>query len=143
MPGFAIDAKVLLLSSELAKEQLRLRALHSFPHDATILFGFSVAIKPEGMAEVSALLDELTNVTKQMWPALAMSFVFEGNNLCFGCNLTLLISQQVLAKEHQDIIQLLHSELKLDQSIEIGLRLKASPKSLLAEGAEPFILQIL
>lgn len=98
VPGFAIDAKILLLSSELAKEQLRLRTLHNFPQDATTLFGISIAIKPEGVADVSALLDELTSMVNQMIPGLAASFVFEGHNLCFGCDLAIFVYGQTLAK---------------------------------------------
>jgi hypothetical protein len=42
-----------------------------------------------------------------------------------------------------DLITKIQTELKVDQNVELNVRVATSPAELLAEGAEPFILQLL
>jgi hypothetical protein len=58
--GFALDAKVLILSPELHKEHLRVRTLHSFPEtSADVIASVSIAIKHESIPKVQAHFEEL------------------------------------------------------------------------------------
>jgi hypothetical protein len=51
-PGLAIDAKLLFLSPSLHKEHLRVRALHSFPADATFVVNLSVEVKHDSIPKI-------------------------------------------------------------------------------------------
>lgn len=51
-PGIALDAKLLFLSPELAKETLRIRALHSFPADADLTVSLAITIPHDAIPTV-------------------------------------------------------------------------------------------
>ena len=143
-PGLALDVKLLFLSPELSKEHVRVRALHSFPSDADFVVNLAVAIKHGAIAEVQSHFAEIKEFTQYMLPDPSLvSLVIEGNNLCIGLNLSMFLRATAVLEKHQDIIQKVQEELKVDQNVEIGLRLAASPKELLSEGAEPLISQIM
>ena len=89
MPGLAVDAKILFLSPTLHKEHLRVRALHSFPADATFVANLSVEVKHDAIPKIQSLFGELkAYVTKMLPDPSTISFVFEGNLLNIGFNLS-------------------------------------------------------
>lgn len=143
-PGIALDAKILLLSPELSKEHLRVRALHSFPADADVVASLAITIPHDSIAIVQAQFEEIKEFVAYMLPDPSIvSLVIEGHHLCIGLNLTSFLRAGNLIEKHSDIIKKMQNELKVDQNIELSIRLAASPKELLAEGAEPFIMQLL
>lgn len=76
-------------------------------------------------------------------PQLAqlLSVVAEGHKVCIGIKVPNMLGKGAL-DQHQVMIDKVQEELKVDQNIEFTVRLAASPKDLLAEGAEPFLIQI-
>lgn len=68
-----------------------------------------------------------------------VSFVFEGHNLNIGLNLTSFMRIGHLIEAHSDLISKVQEELKVDQNVEVSVRLATSPEEVLSEGAEPFI----
>lgn len=60
-----------------------------------------------------------------------VSFVFEGNLLNIGFNLTSFMNLSTVIEEHTDIITKVQEELKVDQNVELSLRLSASPFDIL------------
>jgi hypothetical protein len=51
-PGLSLDAKLLFLSPTLSKEHVRIRALHSFPADATFVANLSVEVKHDAVSKI-------------------------------------------------------------------------------------------
>ena len=114
-PGTALDTKIMIMSPELHKEHLRLRALHSFPADADFVVGARIMIKPEAIPAVQMHLEELKEFTKYMLPDPSLvSIVFEDNYLCVGFNLTVFLKIGNLIEKHEDIIKRVQQELKVD-----------------------------
>jgi hypothetical protein len=70
-----------------------------------------------------------------------VSAITEGNKV----NLAFLFKAQVAStiQAFGDLVHTIQNELKVDQSLELSLRLAASPKQLLEEGAEPLLMQLL
>jgi hypothetical protein len=66
-----------------------------------------------------------------------VSFVFEGNLLNIGFNLSKFFRVPNPMEQHGDIISKVQEELKVDQNVEISLRLAASPNEVFSEDAEP------
>jgi len=60
-------------------------------------------------------------------------------------NLAFLFKAQVAStiQAFGDLVHTIQNELKVDQSLELSLRLAASPKQILDEGAEPLLMQLL
>ena len=88
-PGLSVDVKLLFLSPSLHKEHLRVRALHSFPGDAHLLVNLSAEVKHPSIPILEGVITELrAYVTKMLPDPSVVSFVFEGNLLNIGLNLT-------------------------------------------------------
>lgn len=105
-PGFALDAKALFLSPELTKEHLRVRTLHSFPADADFVVSVSIAVKGDGVSEISSLFEGIKEFTQLMLPDPSLlSLVFEGHNLCIGLNLTPFAKISHIIEPHKPIIE--------------------------------------
>jgi len=70
-----------------------------------------------------------------------VSAITEGNKV----NLAFIFKAQVAStiQAFGELVHTIQNELKVDQSLELSLRLAASPKQLLEEGAEPLLLQLL
>ena len=104
-PGFALDAKLLFLSPELTKEHLRVRTLHSFPTDADFVVSVSIAVKGDGVSEITSLFEGMKEFAEFMLPDPSiLSLVFEGHNLCIGLNLTPFLRISHLIEAHKTII---------------------------------------
>jgi hypothetical protein len=137
-PGFALDAKLLFLSPSLHKEHLRVRALHSFPGDATVVANLSVEVRHDKVSRIQGLFSELKAfVTKIVPDPSVVSFVFEGSVLNIGFNLTSFVTIGNVMEGHEDIITKVQEELKVDQNVDLSIRFAVSPEELLAEDAEP------
>jgi hypothetical protein len=52
VPGLSVDAKLLFLSPSLHKEHLHVRALHSFPADATLVANLSVEVRHDAISKI-------------------------------------------------------------------------------------------
>lgn len=68
-----------------------------------------------------------------------INFVFEGSTLNIGLNAGFFFPVGKKIAPHQDLITKVQEELKIDQNIELSVRLATSPEEVLTEGAEPFI----
>lgn len=143
-PGLSIDAKLLFLSPELQREHLRVRALHSFPADADVVVSLAIKIASESIDEVQAQFQEVKEMVQAMLPDPEMiSLVIEGQLFCIGLNLSMITRGENIIKQHADIIAKIQEELKVDQNLELSIRLATSLKKLLAENGEPFLAQLL
>ena len=128
-PGFALDAKLLFLSPSLHKEHLRVRTLHSFPGDATVVVNLSVEVRHEKVSKIQGIFSELKEyVTKMVPDPSVVSFVFEGNIMNIGFNLTSLVRIGNIMEGHEDIISKVQEELKVDQNVDLSLRFAVSPE---------------
>jgi hypothetical protein len=128
-PGFALDAKLLFLSPSLNKEHLRVRALHSFPGDSTVVANLSVEVKHDKVSKIQGIFSELkAYVTKMVPDPSVVSFVFEGNIMNIGFNMTSFVQVGNIMEGHEDIIAKVQEELKVDQNVELSLRLAVSPE---------------
>ena len=100
-PGVALDVKILLLSPELNKEHVRVRALHSFPSEADFIVNLAVAIKHDAIAEVQSHFAEIKQFAEYMLPDPSLvSLVIEGNNMCIGLNLTPFMRATSILEKH-------------------------------------------
>jgi hypothetical protein len=145
-PGLALDARVLFLSPELHKEHIRLRTLHSFPQDANFIISLALALPTTtGMEGVLSLLPALSDYIKYMLPdpSLASLVVEGGHTLAIGLNLSVFLRLGSLLDRHSEIIKRMQSELKVDQNVELSVRLAASPEELLSPMGEPLITLLL
>ena len=114
-PGLSIDAKILFLCSNLHKEHVRVRALHSFPADSSFIVNFSVEVKHESVPHFQGIITELkAYVTKMIPDPSAVSFVFEGSLLNIGFNLSKFVRVGNVVEQHGDIISKVQEELKVD-----------------------------
>ena len=121
-----------------------MRALHSFPAEADFVVNLAIQIKHGAVSTVESHFAELKEFINFMLPDPSIvSLVIEGDFLVIGVNLTMFMRAGNLIEKHQDIISKMQEELKVDQNVEVSLRLAASPEELLSEGAEPFITQLL
>ena len=115
MPGLSIDAKLLFLSPLLHKEHVRVRALHSFPGDATFVANFSVEVRHEAIPNIQSLFGELKAYVTRMLPdPSVVSFVFEGSLLNIGFNVSKFVAVPNVMDHHGDIISKVQEELKVD-----------------------------
>lgn len=92
--------------------------------------------------EVVAKLDQiLQDPMIQMLAGGNLSYFADGSKV----NVALLFPAKVGKELHQyaDILHVIQDELKVDQNLEVHFRLAASPKSLLEEGGEAVLLQLL
>jgi stress-induced morphogen len=142
--GTLVYVKVLLLSPELREEHNRIKTLHKFgipEEDSPIVGSVKFEIKENKVEEVMAKVEKY--IAEHAGPVKdLLSVVAEGHRLCVGISLPKFQGKTVL-EPHKDIVDKVQEELKVDQNLEITLRLAASPKQLLEEGAEPVVNQIL
>jgi len=108
-------------------------------------FNFSFEVVNGSVHDVKNKIDTfLHSPIFAMFPEEVMksfSIIEDGNKINFA-----LMGPSKISSEFapfKDILDTVQCQLKVDQSVEVSLRLAASPKKLLAEGAEPFILQLL
>lgn len=70
-----------------------------------------------------------------------LSYVADENKLSIAIRMPSKLAP--LIAPFKDMIAVIQDQLQVDQSIEASVRLAAKPKDLLAEGGEPFIMQLL
>jgi hypothetical protein len=127
--GTHLYTKFMVLSNELKEEYNRVRTLHNFSHDERpFLANLTLAVNEGKAAEVQAKLTETFDMygLSQM---LQLSVVAEGaSNVTVGVVLNMIPNSIVpLPQEAVDTIQ---ENLKVNQNVEVSVRLNASPKSL-------------
>ncbi|CDW81584.1 ef hand family protein [Stylonychia lemnae] len=140
--GTHLYTKFMVLSNELKEEYNKIRTIHNFSHDSRpFLANLTLAIKDGKAAEAQATLNEAIEMYG-LNQFLQISVVAEGaSNLSIGVSLPMIPTSIIpLPSEAVDAIQ---DSLKVNQNVEVSVRLSASPQSLLSEGAEPLLKQIL
>jgi hypothetical protein len=149
--GLSLYAKLFLLSPELKDEYAKIRGLHTFgipAEDSPVVANITIHVKngsvDEILKKVNDFLDDPENrlaSVRSLFSAKA-----EGHDrICFGVSLPFFGkgSRNPILDMGKEIITKVQDELKVDQSVEVNIRLATSPAELLAAGAEPFILQLL
>lgn len=104
-----------------------------------ILGSVSFEVKGGKINEVMTRVNEFLAAVPQV--SQYLSVVAEGHRICVGIKVPNMLGKGAL-DPHQDMIDKVQDDLKVDQNIELTIRLAASPKDLLSEGAEPFLTQL-
>jgi len=80
--------------------------LHSFPEDADFIVSASIAIKGDGMSEITSQFHGLKEFIALMVPDPSIiSFVTEGHNLCIGANISSWLRMSNILEKHEEIIK--------------------------------------
>jgi hypothetical protein len=134
--GLTVSAKMMFISPELKDEYYRIKALHKFSvpiEDTAFIADVTIRIKSGNLQEVLTLCDQYANPkSDKAHPELKQyshlfSIASEGHDrLCFGFALPRFTLGNLL-EDNQSTIDKVQEELKVDQNIELILRLAASP----------------
>ena len=140
--GTTLSAKLMLLSHEAKQEYTRMRALHNF--------GFSGEEQPWILSiafeikngQAAAMQDLITAVMAQLEENGAAPFkyslVVEGHRLVLGLSSPMAPTQ--LLPIPTEALTALQEELKVNQTLEVNVRLAASPKDVLSPESETGII---
>ena len=70
-----------------------------------------------------------------------MSMIADGQKVNVCIKIKARLAEALL--DFKEIVQMIQDEVKADQNLEIAFRLGATPKSILQEGGEPILMQLL
>lgn len=145
--GTSLNAKLMFLSPEIKSEYDRIKSMHKFGVPEEIIQAFvNITIETKD-ASVETLQGEFEAILNEEGtlpdPSLRemISYVNDGHK---KLNIAIAIPVDIESQlaPFADIIDKLQSQMKVDQNIEASIRLAASPKDILADGADPLVMQL-
>ena len=126
---------------------MRIKTLHKFvtkEEKPIILGSISLDIRDNKIEEVMAKVDGFMKEAGAKFKEY-VSVVAEGHRLCIGVAVPKFEDEAAdMVADNRDMIDHIQEDLKVDQNMELSLRLAASPAEMLAEeGANPFVEHLL
>lgn len=144
--GFSVYLKGLALSEECKNDYNKIKGTHNIEatfEEGDAFFNLQFSLLNISAAEfIEKLQPVIQNPMVEMILRGKISAVSEGHD---KVNLAFKFPAKFAAaiKEFHDIIKIIQDELKVDQSVEVHLRLATTMKKILEEGGEPLIMQLL
>lgn len=139
--GFSIYVKAMFLSQEVRNDFHTLKGVHTFTKtlEDPAYFNLSFDVVNITAQEfVEKLNVVLQHPMVQMFAEGIISVVAEGHKVNIGVLFPAQVAKQIRA--FGELVNTIQNELKVDQSAELHVRLAASPKDLLEDGAAPVLM---